>query len=105
MYGRAHRFTGKTLIGIWAKRVWDALSSDNKERFPLLATYIKDKLAAKVSAAAKAKKKARKKNTKAIVRAMGKPVRYKGKKYPSVGAAASATGKQKQEVKRSCTFI
>ena len=105
MYGRAHQFTGKTLIGKWAKEVWNALSSANQERFPSLNAYVKDKQAAKDSGVAKAKKKARKRNTKAIVKTMGKPVRYKGKKYPSVGAAASATGKQKQEVKRSCTFI
>ena len=58
MYGRAHRFTGKTLIGKWAREVWDALSDANKERFPLLKAYVKDKLAALESTAAKAKKKA-----------------------------------------------
>ena len=86
-YGQA-RWLGKSRIGGWCSVVVDAMSMKQRNQLAAFVTYVKDFHSRSMSAVSVMKRKARVVTKKAVVKAMGTPVWYKGKRYPSIRQAA-----------------
>ena len=86
-YGQA-QWLGKSRIGGWCSAVADAMSMKQRNQLAAFVTYVKDFHSRSMSAVSVMKRKARVVTKKAVVKAMGTPVWYKGKRYPSIRQAA-----------------
>ena len=90
-YGHC-QFLGKAAIGSYATRICGALSRKQRKCVPEFVAWVYAFMKRSRSAAAKEFLGDRSNSAAATRRSLGHPVVYAGLKYPSVRAAAAATG-------------
>ena len=90
-YGHC-QFAGKAAIGSYATRICGALSREQRKCVPEFKAWVYAFVKRSRSAAAKEFLGDRSNSAAAVRRSLGNPVVLAGAKYPSVRAAAAATG-------------
>jgi len=90
-YGHC-QFAGKASIASFAVQTCAALSREQRKLVPDFTAWVRQVSTRTQSAAAKDFRGARANSSDGARRALGKPVVYEGVEYPSVRAAATATG-------------
>jgi len=104
-YGKAMPWTGKSLIPRWLRNLRTELSRDNLRALPCVQAYAAAAVGRATDNVATAEVAATQRRIRAIKRSVGKRIRWQGRVYPSVRAAAAQGATQPHVVRRSCVFL
>ena len=98
-YGRG-QFYGKSQVFRWCSSLHRDMSMSQRGHAPGFHAYVLRKRPASGAKHAMQQCRGRRKNSVAIREAMGHPVRFGGKRYPSLRAAAESAGVSRSKMRR-----